>query len=239
MVEKKVEELLTKDNAAAKSSYGEFSSCKLYKLKPFELELVDAAEVEEATPSIAPSPSRSPSLPPDGGAEGDESMGAPTPAEGKEDEESSQDEIDDDLAAELERGIGQAGDDSSDSDDGGDGSDSDMGGLFGSGGSGEEQAPEDDDDVDENDPEQVEYRRRARLLGDEVKDLETVVTRKQQDIAGAANPIIKRRFEDTLKKLTAELELKRSQLALALAGPTREDKEGGEEGAQNEASPAA
>jgi transcription initiation factor TFIID subunit 7 len=166
------------------------------------------------------SPSMTPSVAPETPHEHDgDSMGAPTPLpEAEENDESSHDEIDDDLAAELERGMGQA-EDSSDSDEGGDGSDSDMGGLFGSGGSADEHAPEDDEDVDENDPEQVEYRRRARLLGDEVKDLEGVVSRKTQELDKAANPIIKRRFEDTLRKLTAELELKRSQLALALAGP--------------------
>jgi len=37
------------------------------------------------------------------------------------------------------------------------------------------------------------------------------VAKKGKEIASSANPLIKKRFEDALKKLTADLEMKQAQ----------------------------
>lgn len=127
--------------------------------------------------------------------------GAPTPGgetEGSQRGNSDDDDgegIDDDLAAELERGL-EAVDqtDSDESEKGGD-SDSDMGGLFGSNGGGsdvEDQLPGGVEGGDEDaSTEQLEARRKARLLGDEIRDLEGAVNRKRTEVSNASNPIIK------------------------------------------------
>ena len=89
----------------------------------------------------------------------------------------------------------------------------------------EEGSDEDEDDEDEDDDETVQAK---RLLNDEIKDLEAAVAKKEAEIASSANPLIRvsffpnpscetianthsphqRRFEDALKKLRADLEVK-------------------------------
>ncbi|KNZ78429.1 Transcription initiation factor TFIID subunit 7 [Termitomyces sp. J132] len=44
-----------------------------------------------------------------------------------------------------------------------------------------------------------------------VRDLEAAVAKKGREVASSANPLIKKRFEDALKKLTADLEMKLAQ----------------------------
>ncbi|OLY81584.1 Transcription initiation factor TFIID subunit 7 [Smittium mucronatum] len=51
-----------------------------------------------------------------------------------------------------------------------------------------------------------------KLLIEEVSNLEATIKRKRADLNTAPNPIIRKRFEDTLQKLMTELEHKRTQL---------------------------
>ena len=96
-------------------------------------------------------------------------------------------------------------------------SDGDSDDLFGKGNS------DDEDVVDvqmgeagvQDTEETLEAKRRMRLIADEIRDLEGAVNRKKQEVSRAPNPIMRRRFEDSLKKLTSELELKRSQQTAA------------------------
>jgi transcription initiation factor TFIID subunit 7 len=108
----------------------------------------------------------------------------------------------------------EQGDDASDS--GGSDEEGDSDDLFGKG-----RSDDDDDEVDMGDKtvkdteETLEAKRRVRLMADEMKDLENAVNRKKQEVSRAPNPIIKRRFEDSLKKLSSEFELKKAQYAAA------------------------
>ncbi|KAJ7685378.1 TAFII55 protein conserved region-domain-containing protein [Mycena polygramma] len=136
--------------------------------------------------------------------ERDEPIDAPTPAisdsgdpvtggDANEDDEDSDDsdepdgDIDEELAAELDLALG---------DEEGDGDDEDE----------EDESEEEDDDDD--DDEAVQSR---KLLNEEIRDLEAAVAKKENEIANSANLLIKKRFEDALKKLTADLEMKRAQ----------------------------
>lgn len=154
--------------------------------------------------------------------ERDEPIDAPTPAisdsgdvltggDANEDEEDSEEsdepdgEIDEELAAELDLALG---------DEEGDGDDED-----------EEDDESEEDDDDDDDDEAVQSR---KLLNEEIRDLEAAVAKKENEIANSANLLIKvrllatpclfpsltdeqKRFEDALKKLTADLEMKRAQ----------------------------
>lgn len=116
--------------------------------------------------------------------------------EGNASHESSQDEFDEHLAAELEKGLGEDDSDSSkdeEQDDDEGGSDSDMGGLFGGANASEEEniLPGQEDEDEEESPAKAEARRRARLLADEIRDLETTIKKKNVDLAKQTNPILK------------------------------------------------
>ncbi|CAH7675003.1 TAFII55 protein conserved region-domain-containing protein [Phakopsora pachyrhizi] len=137
-----------------------------------------------------------------------------------DDEEGS---IDSDLAAEIEAGLmeGAAAEERAAAgltgpEDGEEGEEDDSEDLFGNGDDDDEEDDDDDDDDDEEESLQmVEDRQRVKLLQGEVKDLEVVVNRKRGEIAKAANVILKRRFEEALKKLSNELESKKTQLNTA------------------------
>ncbi|KAJ7343285.1 TAFII55 protein conserved region-domain-containing protein [Mycena albidolilacea] len=135
--------------------------------------------------------------------EREEPVDAPTPAisdggdamaggDAHEDDEDSDEsdepdgEIDEELAAELDLALG---------DEEGDGDD-------------EEDDESEEDDEDDDDDEAAQSR---KLLNEEIRDLEAAVAKKENEIANSANLLIKKRFEDALKKLTADLEMKREQ----------------------------
>ncbi|KAG6887695.1 hypothetical protein C0992_011151 [Termitomyces sp. T32_za158] len=103
-----------------------------------------------------------------------------------EDEDAGEADIDEELAAELDLAM-------ADEDDEGDGDDED-----------DDESEEDEDDEDDDD-EDVQAR---KLINEEVRDLEAAVAKKGKEVASSANPLIKKRFEDALKKLTADLEMK-------------------------------
>jgi transcription initiation factor TFIID subunit 7 len=115
-------------------------------------------------------------------------------------------DIDEELAAELDLALEN---DEEDGDDEDDDDDSD------------ESESEDDDDDDSQ---------AVKLLNEEVRDLEAAVAKKRNEVAASSNPLIRvihlthnenlfhllipvfqKRFEDALKKLDADLEMKLAQ----------------------------
>ncbi|KAF8623482.1 hypothetical protein AX15_006265 [Amanita polypyramis BW_CC] len=111
--------------------------------------------------------------------------------EGEQDEEEEGD-IDEELAAELDQAL----------------VDEDEMGRYGAD---EEEEDEDDESEDEDEDEDDELVQARKLLSEEIRDLEAAVAKKNHEIASSANPLIRKRFEDALKKLTADLEMKIAQ----------------------------
>nr|GAT53342.1 transcription initiation factor TFIID 55 kDa subunit [Mycena chlorophos] len=128
--------------------------------------------------------------------ERDDPIDAPTPAvsdpggmgeppDDENDSDSDQEgDIDEELAAELDLALG---------DEEGDGDD------------------EEDDESSESDESDDEAVQSIRLLNEEIRDLEAAIAKKGNEIASSANPLIKKRFEDALKKLNADLLMKQMQ----------------------------
>ncbi|KAI0273305.1 TAFII55 protein conserved region-domain-containing protein [Gloeopeniophorella convolvens] len=105
----------------------------------------------------------------------------------EEDEDAEADgDIDEELAMELDREL--EGDDEEEDDDD----------------ESEEEDEEDDDDDDE-------MQQARQLLNEEIEDLEFAVRKKEAEVASTGNPLIRKRFEDALKKLRADLEAKMGQ----------------------------
>jgi transcription initiation factor TFIID subunit 7 len=117
---------------------------------------------------------------------------AGTPGGGADGDDSDDDEgeadgdIDEELAAELDREL--EGDDEDDEDE-------------------DESEDEDEEDEDEDD----ETQQARQLLNEEIADLEFAVRKKEAEVASTGNPLIRKRFEDALKKLRADLEVKMGQ----------------------------
>lgn len=99
------------------------------------------------------------------------------------DEEEPDGDIDEELAAELDLALG---DDDVDEDD-------------------EDEDESEEEDSEDEDDEDAQAR---KLLSEEIRDLEAAVSKKGNEIASSGNPLIRKRFEDALKKLTADLEMK-------------------------------
>ncbi|GAA5968144.1 hypothetical protein JCM11641_003747 [Rhodosporidiobolus odoratus] len=175
------------------------------------------------------------------------SVGAPTPRpdgaassppafqDGEEDQQGEEEEesdeeggsgYDSDLAKEIELGLNAAVDKPT----GTDGSDSDDGdGLFG--GSSDDDEEEEEETAD---AETLEARRRLKLLGEEMQDLDKAIAAKQAELSRAANPIFKKRFEDQVKKFHADRDLKQSQHA-AIARELDQKREAAAQAATAEA----
>ncbi|PPQ64674.1 hypothetical protein CVT26_002764 [Gymnopilus dilepis] len=141
--------------------------------------------------------------------EQDHPLDAPTPAlsdlgdgqtpgdlgEGEEEEEEAENEegegdIDEELAAELDLALENGEDEEGEGDDE------------------EEEEESEEEDSDDEDDEETQSR---KLLNEEIRDLEAAVAKKRNEIASSANPLIRKRFEDALKKLTADLDMKIAQ----------------------------
>ncbi|KDN47763.1 hypothetical protein K437DRAFT_294046 [Tilletiaria anomala UBC 951] len=71
---------------------------------------------------------------------------------------------------------------------------------------------EEEDDDDENE-EMHEFRSRQRQLAQEIKDIEVLVKRRQEEMDRHQNSLLKERARVTLNKALAELDSKKSQLA--------------------------
>ncbi|KZO90520.1 hypothetical protein CALVIDRAFT_551594 [Calocera viscosa TUFC12733] len=142
----------------------------------------------------------------------EDGYGEPLPGE-----ESEEDEMDMELAAEIDRAFEEEG--RSESDEEG-GRDPVLGGSETETGSDEEEYEEEYDSEDEEGDEEEEEedaedaggeRQRRRLLAEEIADLERACERKAAEVARAGNPVIKKRLEDVLGKLERDLEMRRAQ----------------------------
>lgn len=165
-------------------------------------DLSDSEFIEREEPLDAPTPAISdlgdPSTPGIHGDEGED--------DGDDDGDEEQDgDIDEELAAELDLALGDEDGDEDDDDD------------------------DSDDEEEEDDDDEVSQAR--RLLNEEIRDLEAVIARKSSEIANYSNPMIKvhpllclltysmltgdmliqKRYEDALRKLTSDLEMKLAQ----------------------------
>ncbi|KIK59841.1 hypothetical protein GYMLUDRAFT_44312 [Collybiopsis luxurians FD-317 M1] len=147
-------------------------------------DLSDSEFMEREEPIDAPTPAVSDL--------GDAATPSALPGDEGEEEEADDDDpdqdgdIDEELAAELDLALGdeEEGDDDDEEDDS------------------EDEEEDDDDDEDSQ---------ARRLLNEEIRDLEAAVKKKESEIASSANPLIRKRFEDALKKLTSDLEMKLAQ----------------------------
>ncbi|KAH8119428.1 TAFII55 protein conserved region-domain-containing protein [Phellopilus nigrolimitatus] len=177
-VEQEVERLLEEDAKASQVKYD-----VLENVNP------DLSDSEFVETEVVPLDLHEPGHP------GSDAIDGPTPgtgADGESADEEEEGDIDEELAAELDLALGDDGEDA-DEEDGEDGDEDD-----------EDASDEEDEDEDEDD-ETVQAR---RLLNEEIRDLEAAVAKKNTEIASSANPLIRRRFEDALKKLQADLDSK-------------------------------
>ncbi|EST10146.2 TAFII55 protein, conserved region [Kalmanozyma brasiliensis GHG001] len=133
-------------------------------------------------------------------------------------DEDLDDDVDEDLAAELDAALEEEEDDDDESTRGA-GSEaqsrtSDQEDLWDDDDDddADDGDEEDDDEEDENDEEKEQRVREAQLEA-ECRELETLVRRKQSDVDGTMNLIIKNRHQQALRKLTTERDMKRNQLA--------------------------
>ncbi|KAH9952050.1 TAFII55 protein conserved region-domain-containing protein [Amylocystis lapponica] len=208
-VEQEVERLLEEDATAEDVKYD-----VLENVNP---DLSDSEFIERDEPLDTATP----------GFLGSDAGDAPTPAadrgdgdEGDEDGEEAEEaegDIDEELAAELDLALGDGDDEAEDEDE-------------------DDEDEESEEDDDDDDDEMVQAR---KLLNEEIRDLEAAVAKKGNEIASSANPLIRRRFEDALKKLQADLDMKlaqrddmKEQQRLKKEGiiPEDADTEGGNDG---------
>ncbi len=192
-VEQEVERLLEQDALAHDVKYGK--SLRDQSLVP--LVQLDFIEVLD---NVNPDLSDSEFIEQDDGLEGGTPGGnsepgdVGTPGGGGDDDETDEDgedgeadgDIDEELAAELDRELEGEDDDEDDED-------------------------ESEDDDEEDDDEDDETQQARQLLNEEIADLEFAVRKKEAEVASTGNPLIRKRFEDALKKLRADLEVKMGQ----------------------------
>ncbi|KAF7793165.1 hypothetical protein EIP86_004274 [Pleurotus ostreatoroseus] len=187
-VEQEVERLLEADADADEVKYDVFDNVNPDASDSEFLEMGGPAEPQ--TPGFGGSEAGDAPTPGGEGYEEGESMEA-TRREGDEDGEEGEEDIDEDLAAELDLALGDE-----DGEDEGD----------------EEDDDEDDDESEEEDDDEDDEEVQAKkLLNEEIRDLEAAVAKKGMEIASSANPLIRRRFEEALRKLQADLDTKRAQ----------------------------
>ncbi|OSD01535.1 hypothetical protein PYCCODRAFT_1425779 [Trametes coccinea BRFM310] len=187
-VEQEVERLLEEDAMASEVKYD-----VLENVNP---ELSDSEfierEVEPTTPGFGGSDAEGAPTPGGTHVEGDEDGADEAGGAGRDEEDEGEGDIDEELAAELDLALGD--------EDGGAEEDED-----------DEDEDEEEDESDEDDDEDDEAVQARKLLNEEIQDLEAAVAKKRTEIASSANPLIKRRFEDALKKLQADLDMKMAQ----------------------------
>ncbi|KAI9508311.1 TAFII55 protein conserved region-domain-containing protein [Russula earlei] len=220
-VEQEVERLLEQDAVAEDVKHGKFSRHQITLL--IRLHFVELLE------NVNPDLSDSEFIEPDDALEAhtpganSEPGDAGTPGGGGDGDDSDDEEgeadgdIDEELAAELDREL-EGEDDEEDDED--------------------ESEEEEEEDEDEDDETQVA----RQLLNEEIVDLEFAVRKKEAEVASTGNPLIRKRFEDALKKLRADLEAKMSQkdemnemARLRKAGvPAPDEGEGGEDAEDDE-----
>lgn len=197
-----MERLLAEDSKSTKVAYGNFPFPRHRQRNDFLTFMIEV--LENVNPDLSDSEFLDPEETTEGmGGDLDSDMQA-IPAdedEGEEDEEEEEEgDIDEELAAELAREMGEMEEDASESE-------------------GSDESEEDEDE----DEEAVQAK---KLLLEEISDLQAAISRKEQEIAVAVNPLIKvnfgfyvnkslfslmlfqKRFEDQLKKMVADLDQK-------------------------------
>ncbi|TKY85218.1 hypothetical protein EX895_006298 [Sporisorium graminicola] len=162
---------------------------------------------------------------------------------GYDDGDPDDDDVDEDLAAELDAALEEEEEDDDDGSTRGAGSEaqshaSDQEDLWDDDDDddADDGGEEEEDEEDENDEEKEQRVREAQLEA-ECRELETLVRRKQADVDGTMNLIIKNRHQQALRKLTTERDLKRNQLS-DLKQARRERKEAIQAAAEAEAEAA-
>ncbi|TFY67090.1 hypothetical protein EVG20_g4060 [Dentipellis fragilis] len=201
-VEQEVERLLEQDATASEVKYGMRHRCNMAHtcsshvnadvLENVNPDLSDSEFVDRDIPQDVPTPGdfhseQGDALTPaaDGMAEGGEGTD-----EGDDDHEAEGD-IDEELAAELDLALGDEGEDGDEEEE-----------------EEEDESEEDEDEDEDEDDERVQAR---QLLNEEINDLSAAVRKKEMEVASAGNPLIRKRFEDALKKLRADLDMKMAQ----------------------------
>ena len=115
------------------------------------------------------------------GIAGSDAIDAPTPGMGADEygmEDEDEGEIDEELAAELDLALGDEGEEGDE--EGDEGEDDE-----------DEGSDEDEDEDEDEDDEDAQAR---RLLNEEIRDLEAAIAKKNAEIAGSANPLIRVSF---------------------------------------------
>ncbi|SMN22082.1 similar to Saccharomyces cerevisiae YMR227C TAF7 TFIID subunit (67 kDa), involved in RNA polymerase II transcription initiation [Maudiozyma saulgeensis] len=95
----------------------------------------------------------------------------------------------------------------------------------------DEEEEEDDDDEDDT-GEKDESRQHAKLLEDELRELESTLSHTKKKSQKVTNPLLKSRFLDSIKKLEKEVELKKKQLKVneeSIKGPEAREEDNNEE----------
>ncbi|KAF8915380.1 TAFII55 protein conserved region-domain-containing protein [Mucidula mucida] len=160
------------------------SEVKFDVLENVNPELSDSEFMEQEQALDAPTPAISDMDPATPGGDLGEGDG-----DDDEDEDAEPDgDIDEELAAELDLALGDGEDEEDDEDD-----------------------DDDDESEEEEEDEDDEESQARKLLNEEIRDLQAAVDKKGKEIASSANPLIRRRFEDALKKLSHDLETKITQ----------------------------
>jgi transcription initiation factor TFIID subunit 7 len=190
-VEQEVERLLEQDALAEDVKYGKFPSHKspplaqVHSVEVLENVNPDLSDSEfiELDDTLEPQTPGAQSEPGDTGTPG----GGADDDSSEDGEEEAEGDIDEELAAELDRELEGEDEDEDDED--------------------ESEDEEEDEDEDEDD----ETQQARQLLNEEIADLEFAVRKKEAEVASTGNPLIRKRFEDALKKLRADLEVKINQ----------------------------
>lgn len=178
------------------------SETKYEVLENVNPDLSDSEFIERDEPIDAPTPAISDF---DAATPGGETVEENEEAEEDEEVEDNGDGIDEELAAELDLALGDD-DEQPEADD-------------------EDDEDDDESEEEEDEDEDDEDSQAKKLLNEEIRDLEAAVAKKTSEVQSSVNPLIKRRFEETLKKLTTDLEMKMAQRA-ELAEKQRMKKEG-------------
>ncbi|PIL23980.1 hypothetical protein GSI_13731 [Ganoderma sinense ZZ0214-1] len=185
-VEQEVERLLEADALASDVKYDVLENVNPDLSDSEFVDIDPDAPLDPATPGFgfdATTPAAQ--------ADADEDDEAPA---ARDDDEVGEGDIDEELAAELDLALGD-----------------EEGGADGDEDEDEDEDDDEDDESDEDDDDDDETVQARKLLNEEIRDLEAAVNKKQTEIASSGNPLIKRRFEDALKKLQADLDTKMAQ----------------------------
>lgn len=175
-VEQEVERLLDEDSLASEVKYGMLLIPDLTLKQLFIIIIIDILEnvnpdlsdselIEHEAPLDAPTPAISDLG--DGQIPGDLEEGDEGEESEEHEDEEGEGDIDEELAAELDLAL-------ENEDEEGDGDDED-----------EESEEEDSEDEDDEDTQA------KKLLSEEIRDLEAAVSKKRNEIASSANPLIR------------------------------------------------